>query len=193
MIEAAHANSLRLTTLINDLLDMEKLAAGKMQFVIQREELTALVRQAIAENQGYAEQHGAQIRLSEGPGLALPVDVDAQRLLQALANLLSNVAKFSPPGGEVEVRLRLLPGQAVQVEVQDQGPGIPEAFRERVFEKFAQADATNTRLKGGTGLGLAITRELVEGMGGTIGFESGQGRGACFHLRFPLAKESPGA
>ena len=193
MIEAAHANSLRLTALINDLLDMEKLAAGKMQFVVQREDMVELVQRAISENQGYAEQHGAHIRLGEGAGLALPVDVDAQRLLQALANLLSNAAKFSPPGGEVEVRLRTLPGAAVQIEVQDQGPGIPEAFRARVFEKFAQADATNTRLKGGTGLGLAITRELVEGMGGSIGFESEEGRGACFHLRFPLAKESPGA
>ena len=188
MVEAAHANSLRLTALINDLLDMEKLAAGKMQFAIQREDMAQLVQQAISENQGYAEQHGARIRLVEGDGLVLPVEVDAQRVLQVLANLLSNAAKFSPPGGEVAVRLRELPGRLALVEVQDQGPGIPESFRDRVFEKFAQADATNTRAKGGTGLGLAITRELVEGMGGAIGFESQEGRGACFHLRFPLAQ-----
>jgi signal transduction histidine kinase len=187
MIEAAHANSLRLTTLINDLLDMEKLAAGKMQFSIQREDLSLLVRQAIAENQGYAEQHGAHIHISGGQELSLPVNVDAQRLLQALANLLSNVAKYSPPGGEVEVQLRRVSGDAVEVAVRDQGPGIPAAFRERIFEKFAQADATNTRSKGGTGLGLAITRDLVEGMGGAIGFESEEGRGTSFHLRFPLA------
>lgn len=191
MIETAYANSQRLTSLINDLLDMEKLAAGKLRFELRSEDMGELARRAVGENQGYAEQHGAKIRLllqDEGP---LPVSVDAQRMLQVFANLLSNAAKFSPAGGVIELRLRCPSEGEVQVEVEDQGPGIPAEFRQRVFEKFAQADATNTRATGGTGLGLAITRELVQGMGGSIGFESEPGRGACFYLRFPLL--APGA
>jgi signal transduction histidine kinase len=110
--------------------------------------------------------------------------VDPARLQQVMANLLSNAAKFSPPGGEVRVLLRS-GANTLRISVCDQGAGIPEAFWPRVFEKFSQADASDTRDKAGTGLGLAITRRLVERMQGQIGFDTGPGRGTCFHVDLP--------
>ena len=185
MIHIAQKNSKRLATLINDLLDMEKLEAGQMRFELAPHPLQPLLQQSVQENQAYAEQHGVRIDLLEAPAQDLVVEVDPQRLLQVLANLLSNAAKFSPPGAVVEVALERR-GDRVRVAVHDHGSGIPAEFQERMFEKFAQAEAGNTRRKGGTGLGLAISRELVNGMGGHIGFESVPGQGTTFHIELPL-------
>jgi len=111
--------------------------------------------------------------------------VDALRLQQVLANLLSNAAKFSPSGGMVAVRASLR-GEQVRVAVIDRGPGIPAAFRDRIFQKFSQADASDTRQKGGSGLGLAISRELMGHMRGSLGFESVEGEGATFYFELPV-------
>jgi CheY-like chemotaxis protein len=118
---------------------------------------------------------------------------DPDRLMQVMANLLSNAAKFSPPGAEVRMRARSQ-GTMVRVEVEDRGAGIPEAFRSRIFEKFAQADASTSRRFEGTGLGLSITRQLVEAMQGTIGFSSVVGEGTLFHFELPRADQNiPGS
>lgn len=184
LLQIAQKNSQRLSQLINDLLDVEKLLAGKLHFDMLPHELMPIVEQAVAENQSYAEQFQVVFSLTEQVG-GLSVEVDALRLHQVLANLLSNAAKFSPAGGVVEVGARSM-GEQVRVFVKDRGPGIPEAFQGRVFEKFAQADASDVRQKGGTGLGLAITRELVERMGGRIGFETVPGQGTCFFFDLPV-------
>ncbi len=184
LLQIAQKNSQRLSQLINDLLDVEKLMAGKLHFDLLPHELMPIVEQAIAENQSYAEQHQVVFSLTEHAE-GLSVEVDALRLHQVLANLLSNAAKFSPTGGVVEVGVRSM-GERVRVFVKDRGPGIPAAFQDRVFEKFAQADASDVRKKGGTGLGLAITRELVERMGGSIGFETVPGQGTCFYFDLPV-------
>ncbi len=188
MIHIAQKNSTRLATLINDLLDMEKLEAGQMRFELSPHALQPLLRQSVQENQAYASQHGVRIELRDAPAEDLVVEIDPQRLLQVLANLLSNAAKFSPPGEVVEVTLERR-GDRARVAVRDHGSGIPAEFQERMFEKFAQAETGNTRRKGGTGLGLAISRELVNGMGGHIGFESEPGQGTTFHVELPLAPE----
>jgi signal transduction histidine kinase len=116
---------------------------------------------------------------------AVQIAVDRQRLLQALRNFLSNAVKFSPESGTVEVAAALV-GDHVRINVRDHGQGVPEAFRASIFQKFSQADSTDTRQKGGTGLGLAITREIAEQMHGTVGFDSTPGQGATFWLVLPV-------
>jgi signal transduction histidine kinase len=113
-------------------------------------------------------------------------NVDRQRLTQALTNLLSNAIKFSPEGSIVSVKTSHLKDH-IRIVVQDEGPGIPDSFKPRVFQKFAQADSSDTRGKGGTGLGLAITQEIMMQMEGDVGFESQEGHGATFWLELPLA------
>lgn len=186
MVDIALQNSQQLTLLVNDLLDMEKLLAGKMSFDLQRHDLLALVQSALRHNQSYAAQHAVELQLVS-PAEASVV-VDRLRLEQVLNNLLSNAAKFSPPQGRVEVAISPADGW-VRVSVRDHGPGIPQAFRARIFEHFSQADSSDTRQKGGTGLGLAISRQLIERMGGRLAFDSQEGAGSTFYFELPLARE----
>ncbi|TWI77491.1 PAS domain S-box-containing protein [Desulfobotulus alkaliphilus] len=185
MLTIASNNCRRLSMLINDLLDMEKLSTDKMRFDFQIQDIAPLVKRAVQENQVYGEKYKVVYVLEE-PLPSLKANVDAQRFMQVLTNLLSNAAKFSPEEGRVYVRMHCLDDARVRIGVQDQGPGIPEDFRTRIFEKFTQSDATDKRSKDGTGLGLAITRALVEKMGGCIDFVSEEGKGSFFYFDLPL-------
>lgn len=185
VLELANRNSKRLTLLINDLLDIEKLSSGSLSFQIKEYSLEFLVQKAIAENQGYAAQHQAKILLNRDISANVHIAVDELRFMQVMANLLSNAAKFSPNDGEIKVDTSIAEGNAL-VEVIDRGPGIPEVFKNRVFEPFAQAESSDSRSKGGTGLGLAITKTIIEKMGGTIGFESVPGEKTRFWLLLPI-------
>ncbi|OYQ31755.1 hypothetical protein CHU95_21745 [Niveispirillum lacus] len=185
----AQESTERLIRLINDLLDIEKIASGKMRFDLVPCSLPALLEDAIRNNMALAEKAG--LSLVAGPGLRAPdrieatVLVDPDRLAQAFANLISNAVKFSPSGSTVTVSATRLPDGWVQASVTDQGIGIDEAFGPRVFQRFAQADGSDSRAKGGTGLGLAITREIIERQGGRIGFNSVPGTGTRFHIDLP--------
>ena len=182
MLNVAFKNSQRLNLLINDLLDMEKLLAGKMSFDFQVYKTCDLLEQAIEVTQSYADQFQVQLHLRECV-TELYIKVDAARFAQVMSNLLSNAAKFSPEGATVEVSARSEQNR-VRIAVRDYGSGIPEEFQARIFQKFSQADSSDTRQKGGTGLGLAISRELVERMNGKIGFDSSP-EGTEFFICFP--------
>ncbi|MCG4455355.1 CHASE domain-containing protein [Pseudomonas sp. MMS21-TM103] len=186
MLQIAQQNSQRLSLLINDLLDMEKLAAGKMTLDLLVQPIKPLIEEALAANQAYAQQHGVSFQLDQ-PG-DIWVRVDAARLQQVLANYLSNAIKFSPAGANVRLYSELR-GNRVRVSVSDHGRGIPEAFHSRIFQKFAQADGSDRREQAGTGLGLAISKELIERMDGRVGFHSVPGQGATFWFELPLIEE----
>ncbi|MBA4682867.1 MAG: PAS domain S-box protein, partial [Pseudomonas sp.] len=188
MLEIAQSNSQRLRKLIDDLLDIDKLAAGKMRFDLQPLALRPLLEQALRSNQPYAEQYGVQLVLL--PGINCQVCADAQRLEQVLANLLANAAKFSAAGQSVELAAVPTDGW-VRISVRDQGQGIAQDFKPRIFSKFTQADAGDTRRQGGTGLGLAISKEIIEHMGGRIGFDSVEGQGSTFWLDLPQVGVQP--
>ena len=185
MIDMAQRNSQRLLVLINDLLDIGKYEAEGLHFEMKVDLLSPQLEQAVENNKAYAQKYGATIELDDRTDGAL-VDIDDNRIQQILANLISNAAKYSPSGGVISVRAEEH-GDRVIVSVEDQGPGIPDNFRHRIFQKFAQADSSDTRLRGGTGLGLFIAKSLVERMGGTIWFETEMGEGTKFHFDLPLA------
>lgn len=186
LIKIAHKNSLRLVTLVNDILDMEKLMAGKMSLNMSGINLINLIEHAIESNSAYAQTYNTKFLLCARPDKAIVV-ADPDRLIQVLNNLFSNAAKFSPPERAIEISISIEQTQAI-VSVRDYGPGIPTEFRSRIFSAFAQADSSDTRKQGGTGLGLKISKTLIEKMGGSIGFESEEGIGTCFWFSLPLEK-----
>ncbi len=182
LLQTAEENSQRLTALINDLLDIDKLEAGKLELTLQPLNLDAQLQDAHRMLAPMADE--AEVRLQlPAPG-GLRIMADPQRFQQVLANLLSNAIKFSPPGATVEIETQTCE-QQVRLLITDHGDGIPLIFQANVFQRFAQADATATRQRGGTGLGLAITRSLVRAMQGAVGFSSTPGQGSCFWVSLP--------
>jgi PAS domain S-box-containing protein len=180
MVQIAHKNSARLVRIINDILDIGKLESGQLALQIISVSLGPLLQQAIEANSNYAEKYGVHFVI-DNEQVDDNVLVDADRLMQVITNLLSNAAKFSPLGADVHIRVRS-GSTTIRVEVEDTGPGIPETFRDRIFEKFAQADASAARRFEGTGLGLSIARKLIEAMGGSIGFSTVVGAGTIFYF-----------
>ncbi|GAB3542383.1 hypothetical protein GCM10027343_14250 [Noviherbaspirillum agri] len=185
LIDIAHNNCERLVRLINDILDIEKIESGHMRFDMSRQHLLPLVEQAMAATRDYAAQFDVTFALQADAADAV-VNADGDRIVQVIVNLLSNAAKFSPQGACVQLQLAHHAG-GVRLSVIDRGPGIAEEFRPRIFQKFAQADSSNTRQKGGTGLGLSISRAIIERHRGSIGFRSMPGEGTAFHFDLPLS------
>lgn len=183
LVSIAHSNGQRLVRLINDILDIEKIESGKMPFVIKRVSAIAVAEQVIETSRVYAEEQGVKVRLDAEPG-SCDVRADPDRFAQVITNLVSNAIKFSPPGEEVIVAVAER-GSSIRVAVRDHGSGVPEEFKPRIFEKFAQADASDTRKNGGTGLGLSIVKQIVSRLGGEVGFESAPGFGSLFFVDVP--------
>jgi len=196
LILMAHKNSESLTRLINDLLDIQKIEAGKMDFTFERLNLLSLLELAVQQNQSIAEGLGVRLEIDLDVPRIRPIEinVDQGRFQQVLANLISNACKYSPQGGVVRIIALVVSACSVRVLVTDQGGGVPENFRDRIFKKFSQADSSDTRAKGGTGLGLAISKVLIQQMHGEIGFYNlppEQGGGAHFYIDLPIAAASP--
>jgi PAS domain S-box-containing protein len=183
LLAIANTNSQRLVRLINDILDIEKLESGHVVFNLSNVAVRSLVERAIEDNRGFAESYGVNVRLGVMSDDA-DVNADPDRLAQVVTNLLSNAIKFSPTGGEVLVAVENNTNN-VRITVRDHGSGVPDDFKLHIFEKFAQADATSTRQKGGTGLGLSIVKQIVERLGGNVGFEDAPGGGAIFYIELP--------
>jgi len=183
LLEMANRNSERLTLLINDLLDLEKIESKNLDLDLKELDLATLAQQALGANEGYAQHYGVHLRLGEIPQDA-SVRGDAHRLLQVFANLLSNAVKYSSKDGEVVVSV-VQRGDHYRVSVRDFGRGIPDEFRSRMFERFAQADSSDTREKGGTGLGLNVAKAIVERHGGSLDYVSEVGVGTEFYFDIP--------
>ncbi len=190
LTEVAERNAQRLLDLINDLLDIEKIESGQFSMLPEEVELDNLVRESIVLNRAFADRFGVRLMLRNEPP-RIKVYADRRRLLQVLTNLISNAAKFSPEGDQIELGVSVADSRAI-VSVDDRGPGIPIEFRSRIFNRFAQADSALTRKKAGTGLGLAISKLMVELMDGHIGFADREGGGTRFFIELPL-REYAGA
>lgn len=186
LLDVAQRNTERLINLVNDILDMEKLDSGNMEFDFQTLDLSGVVREAVEINKGLAEEFSVEFILGDlAPELT--VRGDSRRLTQAVTNLLSNAAKFSSEGDKVEIAVCRNDGMA-RVSVTDHGSGVPEEFREFIFGRFAQLNASDNRQTGGTGLGLSITKSIVEKHDGTIGFDSDVDIGTTFFFTLPVTK-----
>jgi len=183
LAEVAERNSDRLVRLVNDILDIEKIESGTMALIPARVDLMALVEQAVDSNRAYASLYHAELRIVAAAPEAT-VWVDADRIQQVLANLLSNAAKNSPRGSSVEIRVQRL-DEELCISVTDHGKGIPQEFQPHVFERFAQAETSAARHKGGTGLGLAISKAIVESHRGRLWFETAPGVGTTFTFALP--------
>ncbi len=181
MIEMALRNTDRLGRLVNDILDVQKMEAGRMEFDFAEVDLQAVVQDAAAALTTYAD--GFDVRLEVHGEEGVMVRGDEGRLVQAINNFASNAVKFSPRGERVTLRVSRRGGTA-RVEVIDRGPGIPENFRARIFQRFAQASAASDH-PSGTGLGLSIARMLIERHDGEVGFDTEVGKGTTFWFEIP--------
>lgn len=177
----ADRNALRLIGLINDILDLERFESGRLEMSMGDVALQDVLQRSVEAVRGVAEKHGVALEIR---GTDARAWADADRLVQVVVNLLGNAVKFSPPGQSVTLEAEKKP-PFVEVRVIDRGRGIPPQFRDAVFERFKQVEASDARDKGGTGLGLAICKTIVERHGGEIGVLSEEGRGSTFFFRVP--------
>jgi signal transduction histidine kinase len=174
--------------MINELLDMAKIEAGRMEVAVHPVSVDEVVEGIGAIMRPVAEAKGVSVRVDRPEGLPT-VETDAGKLQQILYNFMSNAVKFSPEGGEVTLaaeRVEREGGDAVRLSVVDQGPGISADMQQAVFEKFRQVDASHTKRHGGTGLGLAICRELATLLGAGVGLRSAPGKGSTFWVEVPV-------
>lgn len=183
LLVIAANNSERLLYIINDLLDLQKIGAGEMDYHFTEVEICPLLERAIKDSAVYARHNNVRLEFVSNIDDAY-VYADSQRLLQAINNLASNAVKFSPDDDVIKIAAYREAGM-IRLSFSDHGPGIPKTFQDKVFDKFTQSDSTVTRDKGGTGLGLAIAKSIVERHAGKITFVSEDGQGTTFFVDLP--------
>jgi PAS domain S-box-containing protein len=185
LLVIADRNCDRLLRLINDILDIEKIEAGEINFQLTRCDLGKVVQESVSHNQMYAAKSNIKL-------LCFPIDdiyvmVDADRAQQVLTNLISNAVNFSKNGDTVTITMHR-DKEWVRVNIIDQGPGITDKFKERIFQKFSQADSSATRESKGSGLGLSISKAIIEKLGGRMNFTTILGEGSTFFFELPIVK-----
>lgn len=189
LLNIARNNVARLVWLVSDILDIEDIHSGRLKLDCQTTDLVMLAQRAVDGSRPLATAAGVNLVLQHEMAQA-PVYGDAERLVQTLNHLLSNALKFSPRGASVEVSVaRHQTG--IRVAVADQGPGIPDTFRDRLFQPFSQAESTDSNFRGGAGLGLSIAKAIIQQHSGTIGYEPLPGRGARFYFDLPELHTPP--
>ncbi len=181
-----HRETQLLSRLVTDLRDLSLVETGQLLLRKELTDLTALVRTSVARFSSRAEEK--DVRLVVEAEDSPQADVDPDRVVQVLGNLLDNALRHTPPGGEVVVRLEFgAQRDEVRVTVRDTGPGIPEEHLPNIFERFYRADRARTRTDGGSGIGLAVVKQLVEAHGGRVWAESRPGEGTTFGFVLPVA------
>lgn len=183
MVQLAYNNTERLILLVNDLLDMEKIQAGKIDLKMEKVNLTAIVKESIAMNQTYVSHLKVKLKLQNSPPDYFIV-ADSNRIMQVMANLISNAAKYSPINDVVGITI-VLEDNFIKVSIADNGSGIPIEYHNKIFQKFWQLDASDSRKKGGTGLGLNITKAIIEHHSGQINFITEVNKGTTFFFKIP--------
>lgn len=183
LLQIGKQNTERLIRLINDILDIAKIEAGKIDFKIEPMDMETVVKEAIGANLFFAEKFAITVKLISKTTAI--VNADHDRVLQVITNLLSNAIKFSPQAGVVTVSIANNKHK-ISVSITNQGAGIPKEFRSSIFQKFSQANATTSRPQAGTGLGLSISKEIIERLHGTIGFHSEEGKETTFFFELPI-------
>lgn len=187
LVTMAERNTSRLGRLINDILDLDKIESNALSLRLKKHSARKLLEESVALNDTGAQTRRIELRLNiEAPDTdPLMLETDEDRFQQVMSNLLSNAIKFSPPDSPVQITVRR-EGERLWVGVRDWGPGIPDSFRSRIFQRFSQAENPHTRTTEGSGLGLSIAKAIVEKMEGEIDFESEPMRGTKFHFYLPL-------
>ncbi len=188
MLEIAYRNADRLLDLVNDLLDLEKITDGAVPFDLEYVNVSDLLSEAVLANEGFAQRFDVKY-VVEGAGVAKFAEVDRDKTIQVLSNLMSNAAKFSKPGGTIDLRLKV-DVDHVSIEVEDYGCGIPPAQCANIFDRFSQAHRDSGSRTRGTGLGLAIVKAIIERHGGRIDVSSKVGQGTKFTIEFPVRQET---
>lgn len=184
-IRIARRNIAQIISLLNELLDVHKMEAGRLELDLEPIDARTLVSEAIETVKAYAERE--KVSITEPSNTAI-VDCDADRIRQVIVNLLSNAIKFSPTDSTIETSIERL-DNLVTISVSDSGPGVPEEFKEAIFDRFKQVRKSDETQKGGKGLGLYICKSIVEQHGGLIGVESEPGKGSRFWVRLALSED----
>jgi two-component system CheB/CheR fusion protein len=190
--DTIHRQTMQLSTLVNDLLDVGRITQGKLQLQKSRIDLRAIVQQAVEVSHPLIERrrHTLRVQLPDTP---VDVDADAARLIQVVSNLLNNAAKYTPEGGRIDIRVSKEEGAGV-IRVRDEGVGIPREMLDRIFDRFVQIGSAEAPSESGLGIGLSVVKALVELHGGTVEAQSaGVGKGSEFTCRVPLVAAPVGA
>ena len=184
LAENALRNSERLGILVNDILDMDRIESGTLNYAFMHHDLAPILRQSVRSTSNYAERFNVRCVwkdiLDEAPAV-----LDDRRIAQVMVNLLSNAAKFSQSGGQVDLALTLQ-DERYRISVRDYGQGILPEMKEKVFETFTQGDNSDTHTPGGAGLGLSISKSIVERHGGEFDFRAAYGERALFFYDLPM-------
>lgn len=186
LLKVASESSTRLIQLINDILDISKIEEGKMEYYFEVLKFSPIIKQAIDAVQSFSQQFNITLEL-ENNAPDVKIRIDKNRIIQVITNLLSNASKFSPGGSTVKISVKTI-NDTVRVAIKDKGSGIPKEFQDRIFEKFAQADSSDSRQKPGTGLGLSICKAIIDKLEGKIDYRTSSS-GTTFYFELPVYKE----